>query len=299
MPTLAVTHRRAFAPARPPEMSPAEHQLWRGLIRARYGLDFPISRLPYLRKRLAARMGALGLDSYDGYYRHLSRRLRVEREPIELDALLESLLNHQSTFFRHAPSFDALANRVLPDLLQAGRARGPSALTMWSAGCASGQEAYSMAMVLLARPDSDLWRVRITATDLGRDVLRRAREGRFRPDQVEAVPELYRRMFLDVERGEGGESYRVVDTIRSLVEFRPLNLADPDADLPPPQDVIFCQNVLIYFDPDDRPAVVDRLISRLNPGGFLILGPAEVLGLKRPGLRPVAHDQAVLYRRVD
>lgn len=296
MSTLTRTDRRPFAPARPPEMSPAEHQLWRGLLRARCGLDYPTSRLRYLRQRLAARMSALGLASYSDYYHHLAHRLRVEPDPIELNALLDSLLNHQSSFFRHAPSFDALANRVLPDLLDDKRRRGSDVATFWSAGCALGQEAYSMAMVLLARADADRWRFQITATDLGRDVLRRAREGRFRANQVEGVPDLYRRMFLDLE---DGETYRVNTAIRSLVEFRPLNLADPDDDLPPPRDVIFCQNVLIYFDLDDRPKVVDRLIARLNPGGYLLLGPAEVLGLKRPELMPIAHDQAVLYRRVD
>ena len=284
----------AQAPPSPPTsaLSRADHLAWRDFLRRHSGLDFPDGRVGHLGRCLDARMRRRGITDHSEYYRLVA----VDpSDSDELSDLLDLLTNNHSDFFRHAPSFDALTSLILPRLM-VGTRRGEVA--MWSAGCASGQEAYSMAMAFLEVPGTEDWQARITGSDINRRVLRRADRGRYRPHEVRAMPDPYHRKYLVPDQSEAGDPrFRVADRARSLARFRYLNLVDEPSYGLGLQDVIFCQNVLIYFGAPERSRVVASLCRRLSPGGFLVLGPTDLVDLETPGMTDVGLDLARIYQR--
>lgn len=222
-----------------------------------------------VRARLAKRLRALGLASY-GEYLELIQRDRCGHE---LAQMVDALTTNKTSFFREPQHFDHLAQHLVPLWAQRG-----GRVRLWSAGCSTGEEPYSLAMVLcehsreLARCD-----LRILATDLSRRVLAHARRAIYPEEAVRAVdPALVRKYFFRIETPAGVE-YRVCDEVRSYVRFARLNLVDPDWPLRGPFDVIFCRNVMIYFDQPTRAELVRRLVALLCPGGVLYVGHSESL----------------------
>ena len=301
----------------PPAMLAHESALWQECVWQRYGLYFSESRLRLLHQSLWERMRQHGMHGYQEYYQYIVCHPEGERE---WQALLQLLLNHETSFFRHLPSFEALTGYVLPALMS--DTQHGNTLTMWSVGCSLGQEAYSLAMAFLelSPPDvaSDVirlgdgaqarWQARVIASDISQQVLDKARRGQYKPYEMRSLPEPYRRRYFTA-LGEGHHLvYQVVQRVQAMVEFHHMNLHDPDScpPLPPPflggkgggVDVIFCQNVLIYFKRESRSAIVQRLCQYLRPGGYFFLGPAEVVGLQLPGIQPVRFPDALIYQRI-
>lgn len=285
-----------------PEMSPLEYEVWREFIRCRSGLDLPENRRRFLSQRLWERMRVHGARSHSEYYHYVAFNSQGEDEWNEL---LELLLNHETGFFRHEPSFAALTGHVLPQLMRDRRKLGMNVITMWSAGCATGQEPYSLAMAFLETAAQALsltgesWQVKVSGSDISPRSLEQARRARYKAYQVRTMPDLYREKYLTVVEDDRSAQavYHVVDAVRALTQFGTLNLHDPGTYWISAQDVIFCQNVLIYFQPENRIEVVQRLIQRLNPGGYLFLAPAEVVGLKLPNVQPVRLPDSLIYQR--
>ncbi len=294
----------------PPAMSAPEHELWQKYIQERCGLYFSESRLRFLRQRLWERMRALGCKTYGEYYHYVAYNAHG---PQEWAQILELLLNHETGFFRHLPSFEALNRFVLPELMKEKRRHGVNQITLWSAGCSTGQEAYSLAMALTelfagSAPDAIAppsfgaagagWQIKVFGTDINPHALDKARRGQYKPSDARYMPELYRQRYLapfEDEKGAGG--YRVIGSVRAMTQFGYLNLCDPESYWVSAQDVIFCQNVLLYFEPESRLETVKRLCQRLNPGGYLFLAPAEVVGLKLPNVQLVREPDALIYQR--
>jgi chemotaxis protein methyltransferase CheR len=274
-----------------PEMLPHEREAWREFIRLRSGLFFTESRLRFMRRRLWDRMVKLGISSYGDYY----ERVRIANG--EFSELLELLLNNETAFFRHQPLFDVLTGRVLPEIMRSSKSRGSRVITMWSAGCSKGQEAYSMAMSFLELPDTPGWTARVTASDLSRKSLEQARQGRYRPHEMRMLPRDYQLKYVPAVAGTGGRVYEVADNVKALVEFTEANLADLAAFNGQEFDVISCQNVLIHFKAEGRPEVARKLSDRLAPGGYLFLSPAEAIGLDILGMRTVLVKDAVIYQK--
>jgi chemotaxis methyl-accepting protein methylase len=250
-------------------------------------------------------MRACQIWNHNAYYRYVAFNPDGEDEWLKL---LDLLLNNETSFFRHPPSFEALTGHVLPRLMQEKEKYGVNTITMWSVGCSTGQEVYSLAIAFLEMiaasfpvntSQRQMWRVKITGSDLSQRVLDKARRGRYRPYEVRRLPDPYRQQYMTVlESGWGGRSfYQVIDQVRALVQFGPVNLHDPASYRVPAQDIIFCQNVLIYFKPESRIEIIRWLCQRLNPGGYLFLAPAEVIGLKLPDLQPVRLKEALIYQR--
>lgn len=278
----------------PPEMTASEYALWREAVRRRTSLDFPPSRLRVLKRALWTRMRAVAAATCTQYYHRLHFGSERERE---WTALVDLLVNNETSFFRHPGSFQALVQTALPQLLDAKRRRGERRVRLWSAGCSLGHEAYSLAIACLqaaaGRADGAEWEFDVLATDLGEDVLRRAAEGRFKPTQLRGLSDpLLRRWFAPV-----GEERRAADELRRMVRFERLNLAEPGDFAGRSADVVFCQNVLIYFTNGDRQAVVERLCGRLEPGGFLFLGPAEFVDRGLAGVELLRLPGALVYQR--
>jgi chemotaxis methyl-accepting protein methylase len=289
--------------ATPPDMSVCEGALWQALIQQRCGLYFSESRLRFLRQSLWERMRLHHTHSYGDYYHYVAFHPAGDSE---WQALLELLLNHETSFFRHIPSFEALATHVLPALLHDPQRENE--LTMWSAGCATGQEAYSLAMAFLGRTPPPGCPVKIIGSDISQHVLDKARSGQYKVHELRQLPEYYRQRYFTVVHEKPHLVYQVSERVRTLVEFRYVNLCDPEsfAMLPLPEthgkggsiDVIFCQNVLIYFARESRVEIVQRLCQHLRLGGYLLLGPAEVVGLHLPGVRSVRLADALIYQRM-
>jgi chemotaxis methyl-accepting protein methylase len=276
-----------------PELSPLHEGRWRELIGRRCGLAFSDARLRVLRQALDERMRRLGCDDLGDYYRQVA--LDADGHA-EWRQLLELLVNRETSFFRHAPAFDALTDHVMPQLRRDRPAGEPARL--WSAGCSTGQEAYSLAMACLEAADGRGRGTRVLATDISADALGRARAGRYRARELRGLPAALQARYVPAAEGADADgSYRVCDVVRDLLHFAWFNLNEPATYPACGQDVIFCQNVLIHFPPEAREDVVGHLARCLNPGGYLFLGPAEAMGLRVTGLESVRLEGALIYRR--
>lgn len=276
-------------------MTPLEAEIWQTYIWQKSGLFFTPSRLYYLTQRLWERVQQLQLKSYTDYYHYVLYNSNGNEEWLQL---LDTLLNNETSFFRHEPSFAAVRQLVLPTLLQQKRQQGVSSMTVWSAGCSAGQEAYSLAMTLLEQVDSHLWQLRVFGSDISRVKLAQARSGRYKQHEVRYMPDYYRDKYLRWVQTASGSYYEVVQRVRSLVQFGYSNFKEPETYWVSGADMIFCQNVLIYFQPEHRLTVVQGLLRRLNPGGYLFLAPAEMVGLRMAGVQLINAPDALVYRRL-
>lgn len=217
-----------------------------------------------------------------------------------LNKLIAGVATNETYFFRTSPHFEVLKNYVLPELLQAKSSQGKKTLKIWSAGCSTGEEPFSLAILLLETlPDIDAWEVTILATDIDLDALERAEMGIYRPWSFRGVdPEIIRAYF----RPEDGERLRIDDRIRNLVTFQPLNLK---SDLYPSSffgttdlDIIFCRNVTIYFRQKTTLKVVRRFYDCLNEGGFLLTGAAEYSPQIYQDFKARVFPETVIYQKL-
>jgi chemotaxis protein methyltransferase CheR len=229
--------------------------------------------------------------SGDGTLDRLVSRLRSSPEGSLHAQVVEAMTTNETSWFRDRHPYDALESVILPDLLSC-RAR-ERRLTVWSAATASRQEAYSIAMVLHERLlDADpSWDVRVLASDLSEEMVRRTRAGRYSQLEVNRGLPAAR---LVKHFSRAGTTWQVNEPLRRLVEVRQLNLAAPFPPLPP-IDVTFLRNVLIYFQADSRRQILQRVRRVLRPGGYLVLGAAETT-LDVDAFERVPHDKATVYR---
>ncbi len=270
------------------DLTPAERDLWRQEIERRCGIWFADSRLFVLRSALSQRMRRLGIPTYRDYYH------AAVPEAAEWDALQEAILNRETSFFRHGPSFAVLALELLPRLAEARRKRGGDALVLWSAGCSTGEEAYSLAMAADEVLGAGFEPHRVVGSDLSGYALAAARNARYHARAVVNVPERLRARYL-VQDGGG---YAVRAPFKDAVRFERFNFIDPATYPAAGLDVIFCQNVLIYFREAVRVKVADALAASLRPGGYLVPAPGELAGVRVAGLKPERSEQAVVLRKM-
>jgi chemotaxis protein methyltransferase CheR len=243
-------------------------EVLRRLLASQLGLRFDDDRLELLSEVLAERTAASGAPSPDAY---LARLASGDDE--ELDALAERLTVGETYFFRNANDIEAFARAALPDRIRA-RA-GERRLRLLSAGCSSGEEPYTLAMLVRDEPRLSGWDVRVHGFDVNPTAVARARAGRYSSWSLrQTSPELRARFFEPA-----GREFRVVDDVKAIVALEQRNIVADDAALWPAHayDVVFCRNVLMYLAPEAMRAVVARLASALVPGGYLFLGHAETL----------------------
>ena len=259
----------------------------RRLIKAQTGIHLSDAKRSLVYSRLGRRLRALGLADFASYY------ALVERDAEELVRCINAITTNLTAFFREPHHFEFLANQVLPELKR--RHAQDRRIRIWSAGCSTGEEPYSIAMVVRevmgAAPG---WDIKILATDLDSDVVARAAEGVYELERVAGMDETRKRRWLRRGRGANAGRVRIAPEVRELITFRQLNLMHPWP-MRGPFDVIFCRNVVIYFDKETQRRLFDRYADIMAPEGYLFIGHSE--SLHRVSDR-FEHLGKTIYRRI-
>lgn len=251
------------------DFSDEHYSAFRDILLTSRGFDLGMYKDRCIKRRIAARLRSLGFNDPLPYLE------RLRQDAAEVDLLLEALSIHVSQFFRNPSTYCTLEQQVLPDLICRVRALGRNELRLWSAGCAGGEESYSLALLMTELAPAGMT-VKILGSDVSDGVLEQARQGLFPSARLtEVSPHLLERYFR-VE----GRQYRLVDSVRNMVNFFQQDLLAP-GDYPQ-VDLILCRNVLIYFSREEQEEIIGRFAAALIPGGVLVLGRAEtLLGSKR------------------
>ena len=270
------------------ELTAAQFRAISTIARDVAGIQLRAGKEGLVRSRLARRLRTLAVPSYDAYLE------RVAGDPRELAEMVDLLTTNKTSFFRERAHFDFLRDALLPHW----RAHPAEPVRLWSAGCSSGEEAYTLAMVLReALPDIERRDVRILATDLSHRVLAQAREGVYGDAAVADVPPaLLHRHFTRVAAPSGAQgagAWSAGPGLRQLVTFAPLNLMGAWP-MRGPFHAILCRNVMIYFDKPTQQRLVERYHALLAPGGHLFVGHSESLSALTHAF---AYVQPALYRR--
>ena len=269
-----------------------EFQLLRDLVYEGTGLMFDVRKLSYMEARVAKRMSAVDCQTAREYYRHLRYR---DPKRSELQALTESLTTNETYFFRDFPQLEGFANEVLPRVAAKKRNESDYTLNIWSAACSTGDEAYSLAIILHAcLDDFKHWHIGLHATDIDSEVLATARRGVYSQRAVKDVPPGYLKRYFSEYR----EEYAVCDEIRDMVKLAQVNLVERQAmRMYQGMDVIFCRNALIYFDDRSRRQVLNSFYDSLLPGGFIFLGHSESVGRISAAFEPVKFGSTIVYQK--
>jgi chemotaxis protein methyltransferase CheR len=273
-----------------PEMTPEEFRLLAELVYEHCGILFREEMRYLLERRLGARLKANGMEDFSSYYRLL--RFDPGRKG-ELDAAVEALTTNETYFFREPQQLRAFSEELLPRLAeQKARTRR---LRIWSAGCSTGEEAYTIAMLLLESRLFLGWDVEILGSDISRKVLAAARKACYQKSALRQAPAEMVDRYLRFEPGAG---WSVVDQVRSMVTFGHMNLlAENTMSLIGRTDVIFCRNVMIYFDLAARRRVLRSFHDRLSDGGYLLLGHSESLINVTADFELVHLENDLVYRK--
>ena len=269
-------------------LRPDEFRLLRDLINGCAGIHFGDDALSILERRLRERLLALGLRSFGEYYQFLRFATAASAE---LEEVIDLLTTNETYFFRESYQLRAFRDEVLPEL-----ARAPSRrlLSIWSAGCSTGEEAYTIAILVAESGLFGDWEVRVYGSDISRRCVAAARRGVYGPSAFRVTPEEIRRDYF-VERVDG---VHVDERIRASCHFGHLNLMDDErARIVGRVDVVFCRNVLIYFDHRSRKRVIDMFYERLVPGGYLFLGHSESLLNVSTAFELVHLREDLVYRK--
>ena len=271
-------------------------------------MHFDERRTHFLQDRLHRRLKECQLDSFYSYYRLLISTNGKE----ELSRLLENLTVNETSFFRNKAQLDLFHKHVLDELLHKKQARRDYTLKIWSAGCSTGQEPYTIAMLVCdalayyylrnSRPVTNIsprplvpppWRVEVMASDISYSVLRAGQEAVYNETQMATVDYSYRLRYFD----KVGDRYAVKKAVKEIVHFDFHNLKTEY--LPQRNDVIFCRNVMMYFDEPEQRRLVDKFYRCLNPDGYLFVGHAESLLGLTDTFSMVHRNSGTAYQRVE
>jgi chemotaxis protein methyltransferase CheR len=276
----------SFDVAQPPVLGDAEFDFIRHVIAENAGIVLGPNKRQLVQGRVARRLRELGLPSYEAYCDHVR-----EAGPEELVGLINALTTNVTSFFRENHHFEALASYMLPEAMT--RNANTRRLRIWSAGCSTGEEPYCLAMVAGEVIGTARWDLKILATDIDSDVIAAAQAGVYPLDRVESVPEARRRRWFRRGVGAYEGSAQVRPELGQVISFRKLNLLH-EWPMRGPFDVIFCRNVMIYFDQKTRERLVTRLAQMLAPNGYLCIGHSESI---HAGTAPVHLVGKTIYRR--
>ena len=259
------------------KLTAEQFERFRALVHQRSGIALRPEKQQLVCSRLSRRLRELDLRTFDQYYELVMQ----DAQGVELEQLLNAITTNKTSFFREAHHFEELRSRVVAKVVASGTRR----LRVWSAGCSTGEEPYSILMTALdAIPNWEAADVRVLASDLDSQVLAVAERGVYAADRLDEVPpELRWRWFIEGTGDKVGQ-VRVRGVLRERAAFRRINFVAPSWPIRAKFDAIFCRNALIYFDSETQHRVVRRLLSYLVPGGCLFLGHSESMAGVHPEL---------------
>jgi chemotaxis protein methyltransferase CheR len=244
------------------------------LVYDTFGIRLTEQKRTLVAGRLSRRVRQLGYSSFRDYFLHL----QDDTSGVELSELINRVTTNHSFFFREPEHFNLLAREILPPLMEAAVKKPGSSLRIWSAGCAAGEEPYTLAMILRdlmgRQPGARGLNAAILATDVSMDALVEAKEGLYPETRIKDLPAAYRKSYLS-EVGNG--LWSVNKEIRSLVTFKRMNLVREKYPFKSQFDIVFCRNVMIYFDTPSRTRLVEAIYKVVKPGGWLFIGHSESL----------------------
>jgi len=252
-------------------MSDEEFHLLRDCVYSHCGIFFDNDSKYLLEKRLARRVATLNLPSFRDYYHYLKYNRKKDQELMDI---MDILTTNETYFFRESFQLKAFTDEIIPELIKAKGSTGSRSLRIWSAGCSTGEEAYTIAMLLHGIKELRGWNIEIIGTDISQRVLQHARRAVYGKSSFRATDEEYVKRFF-VEQDDG---FKVCDEIRNLVTISHLNLFDTNRMVMlGKMNLIFCRNVIIYFDLAAKKRVVESYFNSLCDGGYLLLGHSESL----------------------
>lgn len=236
------------------------------------GMYFHTTKKYFLESRLARRMEATAVKTHQDYYQFLKSPRGTE----ELKFLMDEITTNETYFFRNVPQLNALETKLLPEIVETKNKMGFRKLRIWSAASSSGEEAYTMAMILLEKRATLLkdWIIEIVGTDINETVVAQAKEGVYNAYSVRNIPDAYKRKYIKEDNGK----FILSPDVKKFVTFSKLNLYDDNKMIfMKTFDIIFCANVLIYFDTASKSKVVQHFYNNLQPYGYFFVGQSESL----------------------
>ncbi len=278
-----------LAPVELAPLTQSEFHDFQKLILAEVGIHLKDSKQTLVESRLARRLQHLGFPTYGEYLRYVSRQ---PAESPERRELINCITTNKTEFFRENHHFEFFKDHVIPEARARAATGDAKQLRIWSAACSTGEEPYSIAITILEHLGADRdWDVKILASDVDTKVLATAEAGVFGADRFEQVPEPLRRRYFLRRKDDG--ALMAKDVLKSMIRFRRINFIDPGWPIRTSFDVIFCRNVIIYFNHDTQERLFERLVRYLKPTGYLMVGHSENLHWMNRLLVPVENT---IYR---
>jgi chemotaxis protein methyltransferase CheR len=266
----------------------------RDLIYAETGMYFPNEKQYYFENRFLRRMEALGISNFTDYHQFLKNE-NGSRE--ELNRLISEMTINETSFFRNMPQFTALQNLVIPELAKTREGSVLKRLKIWSAGCSSGEEVYTIAMILNEMGAGLLkgWYLEVQGTDIDSVVLQKAQEGIYREYSTKNMPDEFKNKYFQ----ETSDGHVIDQAVKKMVRFKKLNLNDDMSMIfMKGYDVIFCRNVLIYFDIESKKRVIQHFFNNLAMGGYLFIGFSESLFQISDRFKLIHYPGGMVYQKV-
>jgi chemotaxis protein methyltransferase CheR len=257
-------------------LSDTEFELFKKLINNCTGISLSDEKKVRFKRKVEVRLHRLGLTSYNAYYRYL--RQDMEDDGLELRQLINAITVDVTEFFRHPKQFEIMNNVVLPQITtQKNRSKK---LRIWSAGCSRGHEAYSIAMLvddMVGQRQNGTWDVKILASDIDTDALRFAYIGKYPSNDIKGIPSNYLDKYFESGTEKDDGFFLIKKSLKKNILFRRLNLSHFDFTMKSPVDIIFCRNVMIYFNLETKKLLIDNFFNAMQQGGVLFLGSFESL----------------------
>lgn len=265
----------------------------RDFIYEKCGIFVDVKRKYLFESRFSKRLGELGLSSFADYVKYLKFD---HKKTEELKQLFELVTTNETSFCRDMKQLDAFRDNVLKDKLDEQRKKGRLELNIWSAGCSSGEEPYTLAILIMETLGLELsrWRINITAVDLSAEMIERAKKGVYAEYAFKTTPtSIKQKYFKEVDCG-----WEIVPTVKKMVNFQQMNLNDTlSLKRVPRSHIVFCRNVIIYFDDIMKKKVVGSFYDNLQPGGYLLIGHSESLHKISQVFKPISHPGTIAYKK--
>lgn len=271
------------------DINPKEFRQIADLVYGRFGISLSEKKTVLVRGRLNSMIKGLGFTSFEDYYNHVIS----DSSGQALLSLVDKISTNHTYFFREADHFNVLIKAIIPEILSITGSKGYTDFRIWCAGCASGEEAYTLAMIaweeLMCRSGFSL--PLILATDISLSALNTAARGVYPEERLKQMPDYYKKKyFKETEKG----FYQVADKLKRAVLFKRLNLMNNVFPFKGKFDIVFCRNVMIYFDTETKDALIKKIGNYLRDWGYLFIGHSETLGRDNTGFRYV---QPAVYKK--